>query len=652
MYYSHYIITGAPKHYSTKYGILTEWPCFLEGELVGKIEHRTERNSYEKPYQSLLLRESESWYSVDAVGWHDTFAAAKAALILPARERLQAWRERKRKKVSPQYLPEFDREFYPTPSEVAGRLFAGVDWARVETILEPSAGKGDLLEYAITRNKKQFRRDGRYYGRDLNDIDCVEIDANLRAILEGKGFRVVHDDFLTYYPKKKYDLVLMNPPFSEGDKHLLHALELCERGGQIACVLNAETIRNPYSITRKLLAKELRKRGATIRFYNSAFAHAARHASVDVALVNVEIPADDMDTSIWDELRAAQDVELEELNQEEMAPSSPVERLIREYNLLCEAGMSLIRKYNGVVPHISRSKESDSYPLISLSFAGDSHSGKCGTREVNHFLRSARVRYWHELFDLPMVRDMMTSDMRSQYNEAVSDMRDYEFSMFNIEQVLKKIKGQLVTGVEAAILKCFDKLSAEHAYHKDIHNDNIHYYSGWKTNKAHRVNSKCIIPTYGCFARGYTWDKYNRMKETYKGLDAHSCFGVLDDLEKALDFLDMGETTQVDLSWRLQQAAKNGESRNIHCKYFDVTFFKKGTCHIKFHDEKIVDRLNIYVGRQRAWLPPSYGKVKYSDLDEESRRVVDEFQGQGKYETVMMNPMDYIVETKVPMLAA
>ena len=75
-----------------------------------------------------------------------------------------------------------------------------------------------------------------------------------------------------------------------------------------------------------------------------------------------------------------------------------------------------------------------------------------------------------------------------------------------------------------------------------------------------------------------------------------------------------------------------------------------GTCHLKFHNQKIVDRLNIYVGRQRAWLPPSYGTVRYSEMDDESRRVVDEFQGADAYDEVMRDPKDYIIETKTPAL--
>ena len=48
------------------------------------------------------------------------------------------------------------------------------------------------------------------------DIDCIEIDALLRNTLEGRGFRVIHDDFLSFQTQKRYSLIVMNPPFDRG----------------------------------------------------------------------------------------------------------------------------------------------------------------------------------------------------------------------------------------------------------------------------------------------------------------------------------------------------------------------------------------------------------------------------------------------------
>lgn len=634
-------------------GSYEKWDAYLQGDYVGQIEFfEKPHNAWDKPYRVSTAESRHSSY----VGSYDTMVAAKQALHKAVFKRNIIEERRKQEREIPSaFLPETDCQFYPTPSDVAGKLMAGVDWKNVKAILEPSAGRGDLIEFAKHRCEKgSFYLHGHRcsYSVTLDDIDCVEIDPNLQALLVGKGYRVVHDDFLTYHTRKRYDLILMNPPFSEGDMHLLHALELCENGGQIACILNAETIRNPFTNSRKALLKALHKHGASIRFMERGFSYAARRTNVDIALVNVNIPAANEDTSIWDNLKKAREEHLEANGLHEVAPANQVERLIREYDLLCSAGIQLMRIYNGVSDRILFSSKRDyNCPIIGLIVDGNK-TDKCGTGHINTFLRAARARYWRELFDLPELRQKMTSAMKDEYHSTVERMKDYEFSQFNIQQVVNQIMGQIVTGVEEAILKCFDKLSAEHAYHSDMQNENIHYYNGWKTNKAHYVNAKCIIPTWGCFARGYKPDKYGRYKDTLEGLDAHGCFQVLDDLEKTLDYLDKGETPSTDLARALEIAATNGKT-SLYCKYFMVTFYKKGTCHIKFHDQKIVDRLNIYVGRQRAWLPPAYGSVHYDQMDAESQRVVDEFQGREKYEAVINCPTDYIIETKAaPLLLA
>lgn len=650
-YYRNHVLLDSPRVHESNEGLLRIWNCFLCGELVGEIKHSTIRRNDEKPYEAMVRTVTKNWNHYVRVGWYDSLFEAKSALLKPAQEFLTEQEQNQQKTTCPLHLlPSADSEFYPTPSALAGQLLAGVNWDSVNSVLEPSAGMGDLIDFAKKRSNS-CRNQSYYSGRILEDVDCIELDPNLRAMLIGKGLRVVHDDFLDYHTHKRYSLILMNPPFSNGERHLLHAIELCAHGGQIACILNAETIRNPYTGSRMALAKELKRYGASVRFINDAFAHAPRHAKVDVALINLTIPASFEDTSIWDELKKAQDVFFDRKALQELAPANDIDRLLLEYSLLCESGISLMRKYNGVAPHIHNSSQNRySKPIITLQISGHDCDNLCSSADVNRFLRSVRSRYWRELFDLPELRNRMTSAMRDEYYSTIDRMQDYEFSRFNIQQVLNQIQKQLVTGVEEAIIQCFDKLSAEHTYNAEIQNDNVHYYNGWKSNKAHCVNAKCIIPTYGCFARGYRCDKYGRYKDTLEGLSTHSCFAVLDDLEKALDYLDRGETMSCNLEYRLQEAANAGQTGNIHCKYFDVTFYKKGTCHIRFRDQKIVNRLNIYVGRQRAWLPPTYGKVHYVEMDEESRRVVDEFQGSEAYDAVMQSPEDYIIETQAMAL--
>lgn len=96
-----------------------------------------------------------------------------------------------------QMLP---KEFYPTPKELLDKVTADIDWKIIQTVLEPFAGKGDIADYIKEKYKCHTYHDSL-------DIDCIEIDENLRRILKRKGLRVVHDDFLIF---KHYDRIIMN----------------------------------------------------------------------------------------------------------------------------------------------------------------------------------------------------------------------------------------------------------------------------------------------------------------------------------------------------------------------------------------------------------------------------------------------------------
>ena len=83
--------------------------------------------------------------------------------------------------------------------------------------------------------------------------------------------------------------------------------------------------------------------------------------------------------------------------------------------------------------------------------------------------------------------------------------------------------------------------------------------------------------------------------------------------------------------------------------------------HIKFRNQALVDRFNIYCCRKKNWLPPKYGKADYKDMTAEERTVVDGFHGDGNegtgeasYQVVMAKPAYYLAEPtkEMPMLMA
>lgn len=538
-------------------------------------------------------------------------------------------------------LPAFsDTGFYPTPSKLAGRMLGLVDWKSVFAVLEPSAGKGNLADAAKTFVEKARRRNV-YIDKSHCFIDCIEIDPDLALILKGKGYRVIDDDFLTFQTHKQYDLVLMNPPFSDGDRHLLKALDLMERGGQIVCLLNAETIRNPYTNRRKILAQKLAQYGAKIEFIENAFSNAQRKTDVEIAMIYVNIPLRKPKSDIFENLKRAHDHQRKDgAETTALASGDWMQNLIDGYGFEADLGEKLISEYHALAPYLSNGSDTYEKPLLELSCSEKAEGNDTGL--VNIYLHALRGKYWRMLLERPELTQKMTSAMREEYSEKVRSLSDYEFTRYNIESVMREIAHQLSRGVEESILDLFEKFSAKHSWYPECAN-NIHYYSGWATNKAHKVGMKVIIPANGCCADNWRNEK----------LDVYRVNSLISDLERAMNYLDRGETSfhmPIDHAVRI---ANINDMNKADFTYFTCTFYKKGTCHIKFHPEaaRIIDRLNIFAGQRKNWLPPSYGKKHYADMTQEEKAVIDEFQGEKAYESVLRDPTMLISANDIALAA-
>ncbi len=164
-------------------------------------------------------------------------------------------------------------QFFPTPKPLAMRAwrkFQNPDFGRV---LEPSAGEGHL---ACARPSLSAHR--------IPEVDCIEIDITKHDVLRAKGFRVVGVDFLQYRDAAMYAHIIMNPPFAEGVRHILYAWNLLW-DGEIVALLNAESIRNPFSKERRQLTRLIERYG-NVEFAEGAFLvpDAEHKTAVDVAI--------------------------------------------------------------------------------------------------------------------------------------------------------------------------------------------------------------------------------------------------------------------------------------------------------------------------------------------------------------------------------
>jgi hypothetical protein len=148
------------------------------------------------------------------------------------------------------------------------------------------------------------------------------------------------------------------------------------------------------------------------------------------------------------------------------------------------------------------------------------------------------------------------------------------------------------------------------------------------------INKKVIIPLAGFRDMEYSWGRYNPSD--------YRVVRKLIDIEKVFNYLDGGLTEDIGIEEQLKVAEKCCETKNIPLKYFDITFYKKGTCHIVFTNEELLKKFNIFGCQHKGWLPPSYGKTKYNDMTKEEQTVINEFEGKESYNKVMLNKDYYI----------
>lgn len=574
-------------------------------------------------------------------------------------------------------------EFYPTPDSLIDKMYGKINWEMVSTVLEPSAGKGDIVKYLNTHGRHRYNSNIRF------DIDCCELDRNLRQIIlftfseqnkerlqgevkklsdkygyldkrmgtvmyyddnarkyvelpkpdleklhdirkqqeqNGDGnVHIIHDDFLTYNPFKEYDVIIMNPPFSNGDRHLLKALEIQKYGGQICCLLNAETLRNPHTETRRHLLQLLDKYEADIEYIEDSFSTAERSTDVTIAMIYVNIPRTQDDDSIFEKLSKSE--KYSEPTAEEITALDFVdylESVINKYNIEIRSGIELIRQFERMKPYLLNTFNTKDYPSPIMQLTDRMGKDKM---TVNKYVREVRLKYWKGLFSNPQFIGNMTSALQSKYRTKVETFADYDFNRFNIENLFTEINAQIKTGVEDEAEKMFDRLTSHSMYDGT---DNRHLFSGWYTNEAYKIGKKVILPARSVFS---SWSSNPR---------AYDAYDILADIERVLNFFDGNMTAEVDMRETLEKYFEQGVTKKIPLKYFEATFYLKGTVHIVFNCPELLDRYNIYICKNRKWLPPTYSKKAYKDMTAEEKAVVDSFQGEKEYNKVMANRSYYL----------
>lgn len=509
------------------------------------------------------------------------------------------------------------QQFYPTPPELAEKLVKLIDDEVKGLVLEPSAGVGNLADAFI----KSRSRDWNNFKQ--RDVHCVEISPERTAILRNKGYVVVWDDFLSFAPLTPYNAIIMNPPFHEGAKHLLKALSILAPDGEIACILNAETIRNPFCNERKDLIRKLEEmENYTVDFIPNAF----DDTDVEIALIYAKKKAASKRCITFDDFKKSIVEERKDTDFQAIARHGEINGLVDNYRAEVQAALKLydeIQNFNRVSLH-------DEYRQVFEIKLIHGNSREEIVRAINY-------NYWEHLLYSHELSRLLTNDAQRSYASKLHEMAEFEFNERNILQLKMDLTKNLLENIDAAIMKTWETFTSRFAF--TDYSQNIHYYNGWITNKAYKVNKKVIIPLNA-------FDRYDgRFNPFYEGVA-----GELSDIEKAMNYLDCGRTDAADMAEQLKFAKNTYGNRNIDTKYFTVTLYKKGTAHLTFKDLDLLKKFNLYCGKKFNWLPDNYGRKRYKDLSADEKAVADSFEGKESYEETFKNQEFYLPQFSAPNL--
>lgn len=504
----------------------------------------------------------------------------------------------------------FNDNFYPTPDELIEKMIDnekcyGADSVR---ILEPSAGKGNICDYVCN----DFRC-------NRENIDVLEIEPELQSILFDKGYNFVGSDFLNFKTFTEYNYIIANPPFDDGARHILKMLSIAESQEtpcKIFTLCNAQTIKNPFSNERKTLLKKLENHEIEIEFVEDAFLDAERKTNVEVAILRIKVNYNKEEKffKIFDKIverikkYSKNKIEKDDnnialSNNAISLPLDKIENLIvlhqRQIKLLKEL-VKRENEYSFFSDYIKKNNKDFYFNTKSTNF--------------NKELRNIRKYYWKEVLMFPEITKYLTLKAREELLNKIVKLKNLDFSKENIEMMISIL---LTNGKDILLESLNDFFDSITKYHQAEFSKNIHYYTGWKSNSAFKINKKIIIPYYGgSWADWYFSGSYKK-EETLENL-AHNIKVFLKDLEKTFKLAGLesfGELISLG-NWTFEN------------NLMKVKIYKKGTMHITFKETKILDRINFLVGQGKNWIPTNEEITK----DKKAYEFVKE-----NFESVLIN---------------
>jgi hypothetical protein len=527
----------------------------------------------------------------------------------------------------------FDKEFYPTPERLIKKMLKpyfkkkkvwgfnnsynreNYDFDGL-TILEPSAGKGNILDF-ITNP------DNNIYRSKENEVYAIEKNVELQSILREKNYPIISTDFMDYNDEMYFDLIIMNPPFSKGAKHLLKAFEVAKKS-KIICLLNSETIKNPYTSERKLLKNLIEKYNGHIEILKDEFKDSERQTGVEIALITVDVHKEgnrfDFNFETENEEKLDFDIDMVE---NEIARQDLIGNLNLRYEEVRSAYADLIEA------------EMKYKYLKNIFIDGEGYHStsdwelKDGSpeRRYNYLSNKMKAFMWKSVISELDMKKYMSNKVLRNFEAFIRQQSKMSFTKENVANFFQMIMNNRVNIWDQAVVDVFEMMT-------DYYKGNRKHIEGWKTNDKYKVNRKIILPDWVEYDASYLDASYLKSNGAKMKIDFRTK-DKFNDIDKVMaylvgDKLSTIETVNYSLEkhFELIGNIKTGQKfiNKVKSKYFNIKFYKKGTVHLEFRDKKLWEKFNLTACSGKNWLPENeekeYQKSKnYNPSDNRNDKI-------------------------------
>lgn len=533
----------------------------------------------------------------------------------------------------------FNSDFYPTPINVIEQMLFGVD-IKGKVVLEPSSGKCDIVDYLKLHEAKQ--------------VLCCEINKDLALISSTKANLIAYD-FLQAQKEdiSHIDLIVMNPPFSKDEQHILHAWNIAPEGCQIIALCNWQTLENRYSYCRKELNEIVVKNGTKENIGN-CFSDAERETDVEIGLIKLFKPRTSEDTEFNGYFDLSEGYEREENG---VMRFDEIKSIVNRY-------VAAVKMFNEVVE--SSKKMNDLISPINVNSnivfgafeKSEKRSFELSMIDRDTFKKNLQKAAWKTIFGKMKMDKYVTQSVMSDINKFCEQQTNVPFTCNNIYKMIEMIVGTQKQRMERVLTEAFDKICSYARENSDAGNER----DSWKTNSNYKVNRNFIKP----YITEVGW--HGEFKIRFGASDE------LDDINKALCYLtgsnfDNMLSIQNYFSCRYKLKTKEGivkgynnisnsfeeikrqqralEKEGIKTeiedsgifefgKWYEYGFFKfkgfkKGTGHFMFLDEKVWERFNYEVARIKGWRLPTQTDNKKTGKERTKKQGLEKIQHENIY---------------------